>query len=353
MDANRDFVESDVADDCKGRLAELISEGKKVEATSPTININKAPDYLDEQRFKRAQATCQKYYTNLSLASSTGLILLMQIESILVPLLKTGKSRTVPNLFDRYVTTAKYIRKLYETDFYDETTDGWRCISFVRGMHKKIHNSLKADTSLVRVPPDVWVNQYDMALTQFAFIGLFLLKPEKCGAYHVTRNDLCDITYYWRLISYYFGIEERFNLFVYDGDLDKQLKYLSVIQEHQNDLLKGPRPEVGLRMAEGFMFAFEDFSTESSLNILDHWWSPYISLSGKQQLSPYTWSDRWKLVFFLFYFVVLFRSEIIMGFMNTMYKRKFDKFCASGDRIKLKLAKKYEHHICELEAYNS
>lgn len=332
----------------KERLIDLMSVGKTIEATSRSIDIRKRPDYFKLDRFKRAQATCQKYYTNLSLASSTGLILLMQIESILVPLLKTGKSRTVPDLFDRYVATAKYIRRLYETDFYDETSEGWRYLDLVRAMHQRIYNQMKGDTSCPQTPPNVWVNQYDMALTQFAFIGLFLLKPEKCGGYRVTRAELSDITYYWRIISYYFCIEDRFNIFVYHEDLDKQLEYSGLILEHVNNLLSGSRLEVGLRMAEGFMFAFEDFSTESSLNILDHWWSPHLSLTGRQQLSPYTWSDRWKFLFFYLYFVILFRSETVMGFMNTVYKRKFDKFCASGDKIKRKLAKKYKDHTYEL-----
>lgn len=332
----------------KERLVDLLTLGKTIEATSRSIDIRKRPDYFNLDRFKRAQTTCQKYYTNLSMASSTGLILLMQIESILVPLLKTGKSRTVSDLYDRYVATAKYIRKLYETDFYDETSEGWRYIDLVRAMHQRIYNLMKGDTSCSQTPPNVWVNQYDMALTQFAFIGLLLLRPEKCGCYCVTRAELSDIAYYWRIISYYFGIEERFNLFVYHEDLDKQLEYLGLILEHQNDLLSGARPEVGLRMAEGFMFAFEDFSTESSLNILDHWWSPQISLTGNRPLSPFTWSDWWKFLFFYLYFVVLFRSETAMGFMNTIYKRKFDKFCASGDKIKRKLAKKYKDHIYEL-----
>lgn len=332
----------------KERLVELLNAGKTIESTSEAIDINQKPNYFDLERFNKAQATCQKYYTNLSLASSTGLILLMQIESILVPLLKTGKSRTVPDLFDRYVATARYIRKLYETNFHDKTSEGWRFIILVRGMHKKIHDLMKQDTNFPQTEPNVWVNQYDMALTQFAFIGLFLLKPQLCGAYHVTKEELSDITYYWRLISYYFGIEERFNLFIYHDDLDEQLDYLNLILEHQNKLLSCNRREVGVRMAEGFTLAFEDFTTESSLNILDHWWHPYLSLTGKHQLSPYTWSDRWKLVFFYLYFVIFFRSERIMGLINSIYKSKFDKFCANGDKIKRKLAKKYKNHVYEL-----
>lgn len=330
------------------RLETLINEAKQFEATSKAIDISKLPAYFDEIKFAEAQRACQKYYTNISLASSTGLILLLQFESILIPLLKTGKSRTVPDLFDRYVGTAKHIRSVYESDFHKSDSAGMRSIKIVRAMHERIHQLMKEDVSVARDPTFVWVNQYDMVLTQFAFVGLFLLKPAKCGAHRISKRELENVAYYWRLIGYYFGIEERYNLFVYNHDFHRQLAYLELVRSHMNSVLnERSRNDTGVEMGQGVMFAFEDLSSETSFNILDHWWSPYISLSGRHQLTPYTLTDRWKLFFFHFYFNVLFRSEFLLKHMNQMYKRKFDKFCLSGDKIKKKLAKKYEDQIYE------
>lgn len=330
----------------KERFERLISDAKLVEATSPNVDVDQLPDYFDAVRFERAQATCQKYYTNLSMSSFTGLVLLMQVDSILIPLLKTGKSRTVADLYDRYTGTAKYIRNIYETDFYDPSSKGGQDIKLVRAMHKRIHSMMNGSTG--EAENQIWVNQYDMALTQFAFIGLFLLKPDKCGSYHVNRQELSDISYYWRLISYYFGIEEQFNLFVYNDEHDKQLELMTLVLDHFRELLSEPRNQVGLSMAEGLALAYEDFSTESSFNILDHWWSPYLSLSGSNPLKPYSFSDRYKLIFFYLYFKVLFRSQLILQWMNVAYKKKFDKFCESADRIKAKLRRKYGDFVYEM-----
>lgn len=330
----------------------LAEEGKRVEATSPLIDVNQRPDYFDLARFKRAQKTCQKYYTNLSLSSTTGLMLLLQIDSILVPLLRSGKSRTVANLWDRYTATAKFVRKYYESDFCEPDTEGWKFINLVRSMHKHIHKHMREDSELgpsQNAAGDLWVNQHDMAVTQFAFVGLFLLYPKKCVAYRVTRDELTDVAYYWRLISYYLGIEDRFNIFSLCDDLDNQIELMGAILRHVDDLrAQTQRGDTGRRMAEGFMLAFEDFLTESNFNILNHWWSSHLSLSGDHKLKPYSLDDRWRLIYFKFYFNILFRSETIMSWLNRMYKKKFDKFCASGDKVKAKLNRKYRDISYEL-----
>lgn len=328
------------------RLTELISDGRLVESTSPNVDISKRPAYFDEQRFQRAQSVCKRLFTNLNAGSSAGLLILLQIESILVPLLKTGKSRTVPGLFDRYLATIKYIRKCYETNFYDQTSEGWRYINMVRGMHKSIHRLMKEDSRLPE-HQSVWVNQHDMALTQFAFVGLFILKPIKCGAYHVSRQDLADVTYYWRLLSYYFGIEERFNIFVYHEELDQQFKYMSLMLDHIKGLICARETKIGVEMAKGVVLAFENFTPESTFNILDHWWSPDISLSGCKSLEPYSLTERFKVILFLFYFKVLFRSKLAMALMNWLYKKKLDKFVASSDKYRKRLELKYADLIFE------
>lgn len=330
-------------EELEARFKCLVVDGKQVESTSSKIDISQKPDYFDEIRFKKSQATLDNYYAHISTASMTGLILLVQLEPILVPLLKTGKSRTVPLLFDRYVATVRYMRKLYKTDFYSPTSEGWKYIQIVRKMHQHVFKYMNADLESENKmePPNVWVNQYDMALTQFAFIGLFLVKPAKCAAYYVTEEEIADIIYYWRVISYYLGIEERFNLFVYHDEINKQLEFLEMIFEHLKELLKAPRIDVGREMGKGILLALEDLATSLSFNILDHWWSPVISISGQENLSPYTLSDRCKLIRFLITFEGLVRVPTLRKLINELYKRKFDKFYEKKDEFRKKIEKKY------------
>lgn len=347
-DSNILTVSREINPGIKQRLDALLSEGKTVQATSADVDITKRPDYFDADRFDRAQRTCLKYYTNLSLSSSTGLILLLQLESIVIPLLRTGRSRTVVDLYDRYVATVRYIRNCYESKFYEQDSLGWRNIVLVRSFHTRVHELMKKDQKYKREGSEIWVNQYDMSMTQFAFIGLLFTNPIKCGAYHITTEELMDVTYFWRLLSYYFGIEDRFNLFVYHDTPALQIDYMKLILSYTNDLLASSRMPVGTRMAEGFMLAFEDFTTESTFNILDHWWAPDVSLSGLSELKPYSISERWKLIFFQLYFKILFRSDLCLGLINRLYKWKFDKFEAAAEVIKPKLAAKYSDLVYDL-----
>lgn len=315
----------------------LISRGKQIPATSPAVDISKRPEYFDQKLFKRAQRACQKYYVNLSMASTSGLLLLLQQDCILQPLIKSGKSKTVPDLYDRYTATVKYITCLYDTDFVDPSTRGWRYIIMVRGMHDKIHILMNQDRK-GDGNPNLWVNQYDMVVTQMAFMELFILHHEKCGIYDLKPQEKQDIIYYWRIISYYFGIEERFNIFAFHNDMDRQIQLVDKFFRYKN---QKKRIGVGLEMAKGFMLAFEELSENSSFNILDHWWYPEVRISGQQE--SYTWSDLYKLIFFLFYFKILFRFQIFLPLVNRAYRKKFDRFCKDGDKVKKKLRKKYGH----------
>lgn len=56
-----------------------------------------------------------------------------------------------------------------------------------------------------------FINQRDMALTQFGFMGFITLCPEKLGV-QLSREDIEAFVHYWRVIGHMVGIKERFNL---------------------------------------------------------------------------------------------------------------------------------------------
>lgn len=344
-------------DEILQRIELLTTIGKNVEGTSPSVDITKRPDYLDESRFDSAQKVVNKYYNSSFMASSMGLMLLLQLKQILVPLLKTGKSRTVSDLYDRYTATAIYIKRCYESRFYDQASDGWRYISIVRSMHQRIYKIMNEDEKNRELLPVrernnldyVWVNQYDMALTQFAFIGLFLLRPDKCGARNISRDEMREVVYFWRLLSHQFGVEERFNLFVYHEELDKQLKLMEIIFDQYKQQLAPPRIGVGVKMAEGFLLAFEDLAKEVNFNIVEHHWFEVISLSGRQELLPYQGIDElWMLARFKTIFILSSSSDWSRRLTVRVYKRKLEKFCSKGQKMREKLTKKYPNITYEL-----
>lgn len=53
------------------------------------------------------------------------------------------------------------------------------------------------------------LNQGEMIATQFAFVGLFILKPKFFGAHDATDEDLEAFCHVWRGIGYLLGIDDR------------------------------------------------------------------------------------------------------------------------------------------------
>ncbi|XP_052121681.1 uncharacterized protein LOC113202178 [Frankliniella occidentalis] len=60
-------------------------------------------------------------------------------------------------------------------------------------------------------PRGVWMSQYDMSLTQWAFIGPVLQFPEQYGIGNATREELDGFVHLWEVFGYALGIDDRFN----------------------------------------------------------------------------------------------------------------------------------------------
>lgn len=55
------------------------------------------------------------------------------------------------------------------------------------------------------------INQRDMALTQFGFMGFIVLAPHKLGV-QVSNKDMEAFVHFWRVIGHVIGIDEKYNL---------------------------------------------------------------------------------------------------------------------------------------------
>nr|CAD7452695.1 unnamed protein product [Timema tahoe] len=57
----------------------------------------------------------------------------------------------------------------------------------------------------------VFINQADMAVTQFGFVGLMVLYPKRFGAGGASEDDLEGFCHLWRAVGYLLGVEDRYN----------------------------------------------------------------------------------------------------------------------------------------------
>jgi hypothetical protein len=62
------------------------------------------------------------------------------------------------------------------------------------------------------VNSEVAFSQMDMALVQAAFFASFTAFPDDFGAQHATDAELLAFVHVWRVIGYYLGVEDQYNL---------------------------------------------------------------------------------------------------------------------------------------------
>ncbi|PNF18365.1 hypothetical protein B7P43_G13578 [Cryptotermes secundus] len=228
--------------------------------------VDSKPEWVDLGKFRTGQRIAMKYLFGLVLAEMLSLMMILSYPNGLQPLIFTGKSNTPFKSFKRYLSTVIRVRSWYSEDIWEPGTEGHKNIKAVRAMHETVRQELhktKPDEFLKRSTltgnckfvckeaaiwsplheriredfqrsclypsPEqrpfltskanpVFVNQMDMALTQFGFVGLFVLFPGKFGAHGICDEELDSFVHLWRCLGYVLGLEDRYNLC--NGDLE-------------------------------------------------------------------------------------------------------------------------------------
>ncbi|XP_025415895.1 uncharacterized protein LOC112687342 isoform X2 [Sipha flava] len=164
-----------------------------------------------------------------------GLILVLTVPTILDVLILTNKSSDPYNAFRRYLDTIRHMIRWYNFDLKDSTSKSQKSVSIVHGLHcAASRTSEKAGLGLR-------VSQRDMALTQFGFIGLMLVKKKELAIIG-TEEDERSIVHFWRTIGYLLGIQDKFNLC--QGTLEEVRCVCSIIlKDYYAPALRKPTPE--------------------------------------------------------------------------------------------------------------
>lgn len=225
------------------------------------------PAWLEVERLKRGQAFALKYLHGLNYSHSLALLLLFSSPDGLKPLIYTEKSHTPALARKRYLSTVVRVMSWLQTDVCDASSLGYENLRRVRAMHlsvsrrlngngdggaavvDRLHRrcdlrrkleqdgrqmlcplsaTLRRDRQLAANGPSrplyerkeqrVYLNQMEMACTQFGFYGLMLLYPHKFAAKPATKQELADFVHLWRYVGYMLGISDEYNLCA--GDVD-------------------------------------------------------------------------------------------------------------------------------------
>ncbi|KAH7637131.1 hypothetical protein HUG17_7337 [Dermatophagoides farinae] len=167
------------------------------------------PEWFDPDNFRRAQQLFYTYKSTFILSFIYGLALTFYNPAELIPLMSTGKSKSVAHLFQRYLTTIEHIITWFEHYPFDKESKAYRSLLTVRQMHGQVSRKLNKLSSSTE---PCWMNQHRMHNGQFAFIGLFAIFPKQLGFNLLTQQDVHCVFHFWRTIGHCLGIDDTFNL---------------------------------------------------------------------------------------------------------------------------------------------
>jgi len=213
-------------------LSELKTIGLTLRSDRDQPKVAQPPSWFDDALFRKAKSVYERHFMGINFAHLSGLLLLVRIDSIYRTLSATGESDTVSKLFKRYYNTLKHVKTWYEGDIFEEKSDAYRSLLIVRGMHNKVSsqfndcNNASRDTEIAQdltakdsarsAGDQVHVSEYDIMITQFAFIGFIVTKSKNMGLIDdFSQEDLEGLLHFWRVIGYYLGTSEKFNLCSY------------------------------------------------------------------------------------------------------------------------------------------
>ncbi|KAI1289165.1 hypothetical protein HDE_08281 [Halotydeus destructor] len=286
-------------------------------ADNDTENL---PGWFDKQRFLAAQEHLKKHRTSISFSHLCGLMFVVQLPHGLAPLLYTKKSGSVCSLFTRYIDTIIHVKRWYDSDLFDPSTEGYKSIRQVRSMHKHVASVMNAMPSNNNNGQNtessdgrVWVSQFDMMVTQWAFIGLVLQHPEKCGLHRATQEDFAAIIYVWRVISYLIGIKDEYSMCL--DSVEDTIKLSSLVyQEVYHPVLSAevpPAPQ-GYEMARDIIKSLKPLLGNLQSEIfLKHWYEHL----GVRQLVPLT--SWWNVVT---YYSMQFHMNVVYYYFTSFYR---------------------------------
>lgn len=129
-----------------------------------------------------------------------GLLAILAIPSILNILVHTKKSSSDMTAYKRYMQTIYHTLTWFRNDLQPGTT-AWKSLEAVRKFHLSASRSAtKANIGMI--------NQKDMAITQYGFIGFSIVSQKETGV-QANRREMEDYIHFWRVLGHILGIRDE------------------------------------------------------------------------------------------------------------------------------------------------
>lgn len=291
------------------------------------------------------------HYLSLNIAHFIGNVLLIHLPDVLVPVIATGNSSSPFRVFMRILSTVVHILSWYDEDPFDKNTKTYKSMLTVRrNCHMAVSQLMNKKYPR---PSKYWLNQFDMAMTQWSLIGIVAIRPQQCAFYGTTEQEFEEYFYFWRVIGYCVGIEDRFNI-CYDLDYyDETVAYLDIcfkrcykihLDEQSPAVLKGMELTQGVFLAlEGatprFLVCYETF--------MKYW---YDTLGVRHPIKLNT--IKLKLYYCLFLFIndYLLKIRLFYTIISWLFFYFLKRLFLKIDNVKTYCEQNYSHLHYQLDS---
>lgn len=270
------------------------------------------PDWFDAQKFNRAKDIFREHIFSFFFAHLVGLAMVVTKPSLLEPLTNTGRSSNLPSLYRRYLSTLRHVKCWYEGDIWSTGGAAAASINKVRQMHSAVSGQLSSRRC--PVTGGAYLSQLDMAVTQFAFIGLVVLYPHQLGLF-VTEGDLECVLHFWRCVGYKLGMADAYNLC--SGSYQETFR---VCLEMQEELIKPGLVNAsreGAAMSRDIIGAVRVLVIFLSYEGMMAYWARHIGLEFNTTLSLYDW---WSYCLIWLTFNLLLRYRSFRNMFNWLLR---------------------------------
>lgn len=260
----------------------------------------------------------------------------------LEPLLVTGNSKDIPSLYKRYLSTIIHVNSWYEDDIFNPETKGYKSIRQVRMMHRRVQQLMNERFQVrdLNDKPRLWMTQYDVALTQFAFIGLAMIFPQKSAMVAADHNELELINYYWRVLGWLMGMKDEFNGCQFDKYEDILAFNKLILQHEYKDRYEERSCETGLEMTKAICVALQYYTPLITFNSLAHWWQDCFKFNG-YELKPLSAKEKLLNFWTDLSFNRLLKYDGFMRFSNRLHKKRFHQRLRNKDKVHESLKEQY------------
>lgn len=270
------------------------------------------PDWFDAHKFDRAKQIFREHLFSFFFAHLVGLAMVVTRPSILEPLVSTGRSSTLSALYRRYLSTLRHVKCWYEGDIWSPDDAAALSIARVRQMHREVSGQLR--NRRCPVTGATYLSQLDMAVTQFAFVGLVVLHPRQLGLF-LSEFELECVLHFWRCVGYKLGMTDAYNLCsgsyreTFDVCLEMQEKLV------KPGLVKAS-PEASA-MSKDIISAVRVLVIFLSYEGMMAYWARQVGLDFNAALSLYDW---WSYCLIWLTFNLLLRYRTFRNMFNWLLR---------------------------------